>query len=705
MPQAITQALAEANLAGKSILRDERARLHLENLRNTFDAQMTPIRDGWTEALAAYLVQGVETFYQGHANFRLPTAFILNERIIPRVVKATVGRGRWFEARPRTPDEIEKCRSNESLLYAEMDEDRFRSKIPSFVREAGVLGTGIWKNCWLYEVRRAPRMVREELPFAVGPDGPMEQEQASFVVEDRVLRLGPSGARVDPYQIFCSPRICSDNDDIIEEQVLSLTQLKGLVRQGMFSKSQVEKLIRENEGRVREDRQSRSQERDALLNMDTYHEPFHGERLYQYREGWVNFPIEVTEGETDTAETVPCLIGVIGNVVVQLRRNPFNSQKNPYQFCRFISYPGMRFGLSLTKMNMGLFVEETDIHNQTSDARTYGLIPMLAVNPGSRKKGSYTASPGKVVEAEKVTQFAYPDLTATGIVGMRQIRETQEDAFGAPSLLSGQPISGESGATGAAIRQQEANIRIQAMAEEVEESFLKPMLEQWHDFNEQFLDTTRRVLVLGELGFEHRVVTRSDILGQFDFVPLASSQMMAKSLLAANYQAITPLLMEKWMAEPDSVDIDRWLSDLLYEVFEKDHPEIYIRSQKKVGRPKTLLETMLAISLGHRVKPDPRQDFLLSLTQYGKFMEDYGDAFATELRRAFSEYGAELEAAAKEQALQKQAEQMAMAAGGEQGLPGGAAPSPVGPAQRDGQGLGMGRRLAGAMQGGSGRGR
>lgn len=701
-------ALAAANLAGKSLLRDDRSRRHLENLRNTFDAMLTPIRDGMTEALAAYLVQGVETFYQGHANFRLPTAFILNERIIPRIVKATVGRGRWFEARPRTPDEIDKCRSTESLLYAQMDEDRFRAKYTSFIREAGVLGTGIWKNCWLYEVRRAPRMVRESEPYAIGPEGPVEQESASFVVEDRVMRLGPSGDRVDPYQIFCNPRICSDNDDIIDEQVLSLTQMKALVRQGVFSKSQVERVIRENEGRVQEDRQSRSQERDALLNMDHYHEPFHGERLYQYREGWVNFPIEVTDGDTDTAETVPCLIGVIGNVTVQLRRNPFNSQRNPYQFARFISYPGMRFGLSLTKMNMGLFVEETDIHNQTSDARTYGLIPMLAVNPGSRKKGSYTASPGKVVEAEKVTQFAYPDLTATGIVGMRQIRETQEDAFGAPSLLSGQPISGESGATGAAIRQQEANIRIQAMAEEVEESFLKPMLEQWHDFNEQFLDTTRRVLVLGEQGFEHRVITRSDILGQFDFIPMASSQMIAKSLLAANYQAITPLLMEKWMADPDSVDIDRWLSDLLYEVFEKDHPEIYITSQKKRGRPKSLLEILLMISMGHRVKPDPRQDFLMALTEYGKFMEQYGDTMEPELRRAVSEYGAELEAAAKEQALAKQAQQMEMAMGaGPAGPPGGAGgpPAPIGPAQRDGQGLGMNRRLSGAMQGASGRGR
>ena len=704
MPGATVRALEQANIAGKSMLRDERAISHLQRLRDSFASQRLPWENGvWTEALAAYLVEGVDCSYQGHAKYRLPTAFILNERIVPRLLKSTVGRGKWFEARPRTPDEIEKTRSNEALLYAQLEEDRFRAKVSGFFREAAVLGTGIWKNCWLYEVKYAPVLKRTQEPYAMGPEGPIEREDAQFVVGDRVMRLGPHGDRVDPYQVYCSPKMTSDCDDIIEEQVLTLTQMKQLVKQGLFSKSQVERVIRENTGRVQEDVRDKSAERDSLLNIDAYHEPFHGERRYQYREGWVHFPIEVTEGDTDTAETVPCLVGVVGKVVVQLRRNPFHSQKNPYQFCRLISYPGLRYGLSLTRLNLGLFSEETDLHNQTADARTYALIPMLAVNPGSRKRGSYTAFPGKVVEAEKVQQFAYPDLTATGILGMRHIRETQEDAYGAPSILSGEPISGESGATGAAIRQQEANVRIQSMAEEIEESFLKPMLEQWHDLNEQFLDTTRRVLVLGEEGFEHRVVTRTDILGQFDFIPVGSTQMISKSLLAANYQAITPILMEKWAADPESIDIDRWLADILRDVFEKDHPEIYIRSRRKVGRPKTLMEVLLQVSLGHRVRPDPRQDFLEALTEYGIFMEEFGDRLEPDLRRAISEYGAELEAAAREQAILRQQQEIAAqmeAVAGEAGAAGGAAPAPTGPAHRDGKGLTMGRRLMAAAAGG-----
>lgn len=698
MPRATVSALRDSNLAGKSRVRDERACSHLDRLQETYARLRAPFEEEWTTAQALYLTKWVTGNYNGVSKTRRSTAFVLNERVVPRLVRASVGRGRFFEAQPRTPYEIDKCHANESLLNAQLEEDNFRAKYTPFTREACVIGTGIWKNNWLYDVRKAPVLNRKKEPISIGPEGPVEEETAEYEVEDRVMHHGPHGERADPYSIYCDPT--ERCPDIIEDGVLTLTQMKSLVRQGVFSKAQVEKVIREDSGRLNTDKSQPAAQRDALLNIDTYHEAFQGERRYQFREGWVGFPIEVTEGDTDTAETVPCLITKIGEFVVQLRRNPYDCQKDPYQFATPIKMEGRRYGLSLTYMNLGMFVDEQDTYNQMSDARTLALIPMLAVPPGSRKRGSYRMHPGKVVEAEKVQQFTYPDVTGTGIVALREMRMSSEDAFGAPSLLDGAPITGESGATGAAIRQQEANVRIQAMAESMEDTFLKPMLSFWHSLNEQFLDETRRVLVLGPLGFEHRVVTPDDVRGQFDFRPLGSSQMIAKSLLAANYQAITPFLWERWMTDPNAVDIDRWLSTILREVFENDHPETIIRTQNPQKRPLTMVEAIRAIALGHIVPQDDRWDYLTMLEEFGNFMYQYGDSLEEDLRNALDEFGAELDAAAKKKALLQQEAQMAAQA--QATLAGGEAEgnAAIGPAQRDGQGLTMPRRLMGAMGGG-----
>ena len=125
------------------------------------------------------------------------------------------------------------------------------------------LGTGVWKNNWLYDVRKAPLMKRQEGEWAWGEDGPVQQETAEYVVSERVMHCGPHGERVDPYQAYIDPRDCAPGATVIEEQTLTFTQLQALVKQGLFDKVAVARVVRRRRSVFRMDSR-----RSALFDLD-----------------------------------------------------------------------------------------------------------------------------------------------------------------------------------------------------------------------------------------------------------------------------------------------------------------------------------------------------------------------------------------------------------------------------------------------------
>jgi hypothetical protein len=241
MPGNLAEAIAATNMAGRDPDLDARAASWVQKVRDLYAPQREPFEREWALSMRAYLTQSVGSNYAGHSNVILPTAFVLNERLIPRVVAGTVGRGVFFDAAPKSADQQRQARLQRDLLSYQMEEMSFREKFTPLMRSTAIYGTGVAKRRWRYEVGDVTTVRKVDEPFGVGPSGPTLVPNYKPVTVKAILFDGPDVDEKDIYSIFMDPRAtCNRDTDILEEIQVTKTWLLRQARQGLLSRSQLE---------------------------------------------------------------------------------------------------------------------------------------------------------------------------------------------------------------------------------------------------------------------------------------------------------------------------------------------------------------------------------------------------------------------------------------------------------------------------------
>lgn len=718
MPGNLAQALDALNLAGRHEELDRRAAAKVAKVRDLYAPQREPFEREWAMSKAAYMTQDIGSNYAGHTNLRLPKAFILNERVVPRVVQTTVGRGPFFEAVPRKGDQQRAADLQRDLLVWQLEECGFRRKFTPLMRSTAIYGTGVAKRRWRYEVGRVRTVKKVGEQFVVGPGGP--KVVPAYAPDDavRVLFDGPDMDELDIFSVYIDPRsTCNRDTDILEERKVTRTWLLREARAGRIRN--LEKVFSPSSGPLTSgggaaafDPSASRSINDGVAGLQTAPSP--KEQEYEYRECWCEFALEAEVGKEDEAETEPCLLVTVNGIPVRIGGNPMPDQDKPFYFPVFIQVPGRRYGLSLTAVNLSLFIEANDTRNMALDAKALGMAPMLTTRDPKMT--------GKVIEVEMGRIIVDPtgalkpitmtDTSPSGYLAEAHINRDLEDAWGAPPTLSGQPLQGGGGsATEVAATTEQAGIRIASYGYTIEETLLKPLLCGMSNDNRQFLDEEKQIRVEGEDGFDWPWVTPEDAQAECDFIMLGASQMQIRSLLGAQYAQIIPLMQAHEQAQivlgrQPNVNWTFLFRTLFRDVFGFQHPELVILpSPDESRRPLNAEEMLTLIAQGHTPRMDPRTDFQTALQKVSEFLRAVEGRIDYRLEKKYREFLLDLWAAAEKKALLEQ-EKMAMAAGGAApGAPAGASPPPgappaTGPAQRDGQGMESGRRSMVAMGGG-----
>lgn len=624
MPEALVEAQKAVNLAGQDPVKDDLARKFVQKELDRLRRLRTPFEAEWADCSRAYDMLKVKQYYQGRSDLTLPTIANLVERLVPRVVRATVGRDDFFECVPERPEDQDKAILNRELLKSQLDRAGFRRKYSPLMRDTCIYGTGIWKQRWRYEVR---------------PDN------------GQVLFDGPDGDPLDVMNVFVDPRAADFNKtNSVEYMALNYTEIRKFERLGVFAN--VEPALASNTGaptsgelhRIRRDRAHGFMEEGLQPGFWTYHE------------FWGEFPLDApSEMESNKTETVPCVIGILGGThVVRLERNPFECQRSPYFKSVLVERTGEFYGISLVKKIMDLWIEQNDMRNQANDARSFAVCPvMLKPQTGQPdKKTSQRIFPGAVITAPAGTAFAaFPDVTTAAMKWEPVVRRDMEETVGAPAILDAQ--SQADSATEASIQHTESGVRIAGYAHAVEDIFLVPLLSFCHDLNKQYLTQETAVRIKGFKGFDFRPITPDTVAGNFTFLTSGASSMPRGAALAAEFLQTTDRMLVVEQTAPGTFDMTKWWETYMREVLDIPHPSLYIKGLKFQGRIPTVDEVHYMLSQGQRVEPDPRQDFAVTLPQYGAYLNQIRDVLPEDILRVFIEHLLEAESTAKQVLMAK----------------------------------------------------
>lgn len=231
---------------------------------------------------------------------------------------------------------------------------------------------------------------------------------------------------------------------------------------------------------------------------------------------------------------VPVKVVLVGNVVVEARRNPFWHQSPPYVFSRLNEQPDSFYSIGMGRAAAGLQYLANDFINQTNDNGIYALNPIVKINPNLIVGPIEPLAPGRmwhltdpngaVFDRPPIEQMQY------GLMIANQMISYANDMSGAPSVLQGTGTKGTAKtATGAQILQSNVKGDLQDIIEDIELRVLVPLMEMIHSLGQQYERAQRYMAIAGG---EKVQFSRNMLEGEFAWRWVASSQAVNRAMRA-----------------------------------------------------------------------------------------------------------------------------------------------------------------------------
>ena len=719
MPQELVALARDRNMAGADPRVDDRAKHWVKTRQGEFRQARVYLERDWVRCIRAWKMLMVMQSYNGRSKLVLPHVRNMVERLVQRIVANLCGKEDFFGVLPTKADDEDRAEVVKSVLKAQMEEEGYRRETALVIRDAIIMGTGFKKLRWQYDVEMMNVPVYQGDEWVVGPAGPEMKPVYSQNLMPRVLHNRPKADRLDPFNLFVDLSAPDfDSTDTVETGKLTATEIIKQVEQGVFNQEAVMRALQNRGSNPSPSAGLGYKEvRDIALGirMNTASKQTD---FWEYNEFWGLFPLEAANDEE--ARRTPMekvLIGILGDEVVRLERNPLLSQSKPYLRGVIIDVPGQFYGDSPVKAAIPVWQEINDCRNQANDARSFAVNPVMLRGPGNEdKKTSQRVFPGAIITGANLQFAAFPDTTGAAYAAEAMMTRDLEETTGAPRTLDGQ-ISSDS-ATEATIQREESVARISGYVKTLEDSMVVPELRLRLDYNRQFLRTSDAVRIRGASGFDWRPYTPEDFMPQYDFICMGAVMMQTRAMLTAGFAATTDRMLAFEQLSPGLFDWVRWWGTFFRDGLGIEHASLYIKPMKRQERTPTIEEVIVMLSDGQRPEPDPRQNFEQTLPVLASFLATHAPQMPPDLQKSFRDYFRKALDTAKAMVAEQQIQQMQLmlamsggkmqqGGGGEQAGPsgpggagkGGARNQQVGPEQRDGRGISTGRQ---AMMGARG---
>lgn len=298
-------------------------------------------------------------------------------------------------------------------------------------------------------------------------------------------------------------------------------------------------------------------------------------------ECWLLMPVPdaLYVGDEVKGSPVPVKVVMAGGVCVSATRNPFWHQKSPYLIQRLNENTDLLFSVGMGRAAEGPQQLINDFMNQTSDNATYGLNPIIKVNPNVMMEEAEPLAPGRtysmtdpngmVFDRPPIEQMQY------GLQMVNQLITFMNDLSGVPAVLQGTGAKGGAKtATGSQILQSNVKGEMQDLIEDIELRVLMPMMLMIHSLGQQY-ETAERFFAIS--GGEKIQFTRADLEGEFAWRWVASSQAVNQQMRAQSSiqfaqlaASMVPLLQAQGkMFNPEPLLRQVWESGLGNRNFDK----------------------------------------------------------------------------------------------------------------------------------------
>ena len=249
----------------------------------------------------------------------------------------------------------------------------------------------------------------------------------------------------------------------------------------------------------------------------------------------------------DPRLAIPVIITSIGEVAVEIRRNPFYHQKPPYAVGRMDQEAGFFYGTADGKIQRPMQVLINDFLNQTNDNGILALNPVSIwdVNKIAGKPSSYFPGAAWFVNGspKESVSFDRPpnDQVQMGMQMTNMLIGFTENAGGSPPDY-GSKARASNTATGMSIAQKNVQTPIADAVMDIENDQMLPILECGWKNNVQYRSEEVMVSIAGE-----RIVVHPEMLminAQFRYLASsqAANQQVRTQQMLGLVQAMTPII-------------------------------------------------------------------------------------------------------------------------------------------------------------------
>ena len=526
---------------------------YIRDQRKTLDADFDAYHNAWA-------LQHQEQSYTGRANIYVPAVRRATEALIGQTSTALFPTEDYFgvAAQGPTATEADAAEVKAVLRYDLEDVVKLRAKRKEFLRQLLITGSSPVKVAWRNNRRVSLRPRRTELAKVI-----------EIAEADDVTRVGPEFRVVNLRKFWAWP----DNVDGLDETEIQFEDfdldewtLKRRAKRGLYLNVE-EAIATAKKSPGGEDARSQTDYRGIGDSIEQASQL--GPRHVGFSEVWTDFDLD---GDGDMQ---PCFIVVsTEGVCLRASRHPYWHQMPPYLMGRIDTMTGELYGHSRIEAARFLQALLNDQTNQAIDTATLILNPVLQVITGGvLDPSTITFGPGAqwlVNQPNAVSPVPMPvELVSASQANASITFQMIMDAMSAPPILQGKQgeSRGARTATGIQILQRNALTPLQDTVEDLELQVLEPAMKMLWQLEQQFRESGVWAKITGS---EKKLVDPSQILGDFDFRWLASSQVSnAQARAAQSIQLlqvvgqILPLLQAEGIQVKPSVLVKRLYTDAL----------------------------------------------------------------------------------------------------------------------------------------------
>jgi hypothetical protein len=450
------------------------------------EAQRVPMEERWNRYHHVWARKNTSDsrFYTGVNDAYFPVGFANVETLVAYLTTNLFQAGPKFALRglsPMTPPQVIQKLSTLMTYY--IHQANMELMWPQFVRQGVVMGPTVVKNVWRDEHQRVykPQIV-------MGPNGPQVQP----VQDEITLYKGPTFQVVDMLAFYCYPYYELDLDrcQILYEKIdRDFRDIQNLENRGVYLGTE----------RLKNSQEMAQNSRDAIrrnVNMDFRTQPY-GLSRYQIRdpnvftlnEVWCWFDLN------GDGYRIPCKAVVANDIVIELRQNPFWTQRPPYRMWRAIQHQDHIWGMGVMEIIEHHQYTLNAIINQALDANLFQTNQMVAID-GDRYQGllsEFEMVPASMIPfstgapVQDAIQFLKPENTAAEAFSVANIvAGSMQDSIGTPPVTQGKFSNKERTATEVNAVGAGASIKIDVMVRNLALSILQTWLEDSFALTQQF---------------------------------------------------------------------------------------------------------------------------------------------------------------------------------------------------------------------------